>query len=178
MTSIGENEQDPGANNAGAAVGIFILTAAAQQNSGVTVSVDLAAAKASKGLSCWEFTVGAGNTYSVIGSEQKEDTSADAGALTIGSLSSAEHLWVRAIASETTNAAIGTQTTSYTVFTSTQATTGTEATSMGIAAEFRIVTATTETSNPTMSDTSADRASSMIALDEVSAASRRMIVTQ
>lgn len=166
MTSVGENERDPGAAAAGAVVGIFYLQAVAQQNSGVTIAVDMSASRTAKALSCWEFTIGAGNVVSAIGVEQKEDVNTDAGALTLGSLANAEHLWVRAIASETTDGSIGTPTGSFSVFTSSTASTGTEATSMGIASEFIIATATTETSNPTMSDTSADRASSMIALNE------------
>ena len=181
MTSAGENEYDPGAAAAGAVVGIYFLKAVAQQNSGVTISVDMSASRNAKAISCHEFTVDTTKNIQTTGTEQKEELATDAASLILGSLANAEHLWIRAIASETTNGAIGTPTASYTAFTSSTTTTGTEATSMGIAAEFIIATATTHTSDPTMSDTSADRASSMIALDEVTAfipRKRQIIVTE
>jgi len=181
MISVGENEYDNGTTAAGAVVGIYYLKAEGQQNSGVTVAVDMSASRTAHGLSCWEFTITAGNTVSSVGTEQKEDVTGDAGALTLGGLSDAGHLWVRAIASETTNASISTPSGGFSVFTSSTGSTGTAATSMGVAAEFIIATATTETSDPTMS-ASSDRASSMIALDEIapvtSVTRRRILIAQ
>lgn len=165
--NAGMNERDPGAGAAGAAVAIYYTIATTQLNSGGTITVDLPAARTGKGAACWEFSVGGtARSISKVGVEQKEDVNTDAASLTLGSLVNREHLWIRGVASETTNPAITTQTSSWTIITSSGTNTGTEATSMGAGGEFFIASATTQSSDPTMTDTSADRASSLIALDE------------
>jgi hypothetical protein len=176
-TSIFESEIDPGAAAAGAVVGLFATKATAQLSAGGTITVDMSASRTAHGLACWEFSVAAGNTFSISGTPVRvDDAGADASTITISGLTNTEHLWIRGIASETTNGAIGTPTTSFSVFTSSTASTGTEATSMGVDGEFIIFTAASLGSDPTMSDTTADRTSVYAALDEVSNRRRPMTV--
>ena len=179
---IGENEVDPGSANAGAAVELTYTLATNTLAAGATIGFQLANSKNSKAAECWEFTVYSGATITVMGTEQKEDAAgADAGALTIGSLSDSEHLWFRGIASETGTTETITETTSWTK--AENGTTGsTDNTNMRVYIEFIIATATTQTSDPAFSGTF-DRASSMRALDETggtppAGGSRRVISIQ
>lgn len=165
-TSLCENEIDPGTAGAGVAMAIFFTKATTQLDSGSNITVDFAAARASKAISCWEFTVTAGATVAEVGTEQLvDDAAADATTLTLGSLSNAEHLWVRAVGSETNVNDFSSATGGFSTFTSTMSYSGTKTNGMAMAVEFIIATATTQTSDPTMPDT-ADRASCMVAIDQ------------
>lgn len=184
-TSLGENEVDNGAAAAGAVVGIFYVKATSELASGGTITVDLGASRTSNAITCQEFSVSGGASITSVGTEQKEDAagSTDVGSLALGSLVDREHLWIRGIGAELSNAVM-TPTASFTVFTSTAGITGSPATSMGVSGEYIIASGTTSTSDPTMSDTnSRDRASSMVAIDEdgsavLAAPYRRLIVAE
>lgn len=173
MISLTENEEDPSSANAGAAVGVFWIWANSPiaQNSNITINLN--GSRTAKAAIAWRFSVttyvpGKVNIQTIIGagSQFADIANGDETALTLGSLTNAEHLWICGIASETTNGSIATKTASWTVMGTATANTGTEATSMGVAAEFLIATGTTATSDPTMTDTTADRAGSMRAFDE------------
>lgn len=106
-----------------------------------------------------------GGVITVAGSQGKSDTASDAGAITISGLnSSSEYLFIRASAVEN-NTSAGTVSTNFTqlvVGTSASGTTGGGAASnIWGQAEYRIVTATSETSDPTTA--SVDNASAMAA---------------
>lgn len=114
------------------------------------------------------FTVAAGNTIAVTGTPQdtfNDSTSTAPGSLTISGLAaSTEYLFVRSTALERANTT-WTVTASHTIATCNGTTGGAAATNMNICGEFRILTATSDTSNPTA--TSVDSASTFIAFKEV-----------
>jgi hypothetical protein len=164
-TSAGENEEDPGSASAGAAVGVAYAVPTSLLATGGTVKNDYAASKNSKAGISWEFTI-AGTVVAVTGTEQKEDVAAgDAGSLTVGSLANAQHLCVRAVASETGTTETITPTAGWTTFGDVGTTGSTDNTNMRIWGEFIIFTGTTATSDPTFSG-SFDRASTMVCLDQ------------
>src|SRR5439155_1474058 len=105
------------------------------------------------------------------GGGDKSDVQADAGLITLSGLPNTEHLFIRGTASEASGQSY-TVSTNYTAFTHTSSTFagGATSTSMDARGEFRIFTATTDTTDPTMSSTSRDRASTMVALKEVAQA--------
>lgn len=123
-----------------------------------------------------EFTIGSGNTGSVAGTPQGEASNGgDAGNLTIGSLTSGEYLFVRAIATESNAALSMTASSSYSIPTvpsdgCNNTISGGEATDMGACSEYRIFTGTGDSSNPTLVDTSNDNASVFVALKQAAPA--------
>jgi len=122
-----------------------------------------------------EFTIGVGNVVSVEGTPQGEESNGgDAGALTISGLASREYLFVRGIGTESNAALSMTATASYSLPDApsdgcNNTTGGGEATDMGACSEYRILTGTGDTSNPTLVDTTNDNASVYVALKEAAA---------
>src|SRR5437867_630880 len=112
--------------------------------------------------------MGAGNTIVLEDGGDKSDVQADAGLITLSGLPSIEHLFIRGTASEASGQTY-TASTNYTAFTHTSSTFvgGATSTSMDARGEFRIFTATTDTTDPTMSASARDRASTMVALRDV-----------
>lgn len=120
-----------------------------------------------------EFTITSGNVVSVVGSSQGEAVNtADAGSLTIGSLTSGEYLFVRAIGTESNAAISMTATTSYSLPGNpsdgcNNTTGGAESSDIGACSEYRIMGSSTgDTSNPTLVDTTNDNASVYVAFQE------------
>src|SRR5438128_8145937 len=132
------------------------------------ITVNLSGLIAAKAVTCWQFTMGAGNTIVVEGYADKSDDGVDAGSITLSGLPNIEHLFIRGTASEASGQTY-TASTSYTTFDSTSSTFvgGATSTSMDARGEFRIFTATTDTTDPTMSTAARDRASTMVAWREV-----------
>lgn len=174
--SVGENEANPGAKNAGAVVGIFYTLATVELSTGMYMTINNTTAETARAGTCHEFTVQSNAVVTSTGTEQKEDSTGDAGPLTLGSLGSGEHLWIRGMAAETGNGDISIVSVSWSKIAASNLDTGTEATSMSAVGEYRILSATTATSDPTMNDTTADRASSLIALNEAKASSVKRVI--
>lgn len=162
-TTAKENEVDPGAASAGAVVEIGWAKITTQLTAGLTISFNLAASKNSKAAVCYEFSAG---VVSSTGTALSEDAiGADAGPLTMDSIPNLEHLFVRAVASETGLTETITPTSGWTGFD--VGTTGsTDNTNMRVYIEFIIATASSKQSDPTFSAPSIDRASALIALDQ------------
>lgn len=159
-----------GAAAAGATVCMFYSVLTTQLNSGSsTITLTHGAVQAS-GLSVHEFTIGAGNVVNIVGTPQDlGNNSTDPGSLTVGSLTSAEYLWVRAIALERSDTTCTATVGGLFTLTNNQGTTGAgAATNMHTCGEWDIATATTNTSDPTA--TSVDNASVFIALREAAPA--------
>src|SRR5437870_974588 len=154
-----------------ATVSVWYSKASANLASGGNISVNLSGSIAAKAVTCWQFTMGAGNTIALEGGADKSDVQADAGLITLSGLPNTEHLFIRGTASEASGQSY-TASTNYTAFTHTSSTFvgGATSTSMDARGEFRIFTATTDTTDPAMSSTSRDRASTMVALKEVAQA--------
>lgn len=163
----GENETDPGAASAGTAVALTFARAASAIPSGGTVGFNYPAARNSKAGVCMEFTI-TGTTVTVVGTEQKEDAvGADAGALTVSSLSSGEHLCIRAVSSETGTTETITATSGWTAIGDVGTTGSTDNTNQRVWGEYKIFTGTSSgASDPTFSGTSIDRASTMVCFDQ------------
>lgn len=162
-----ENEIDPGANNAGAAVGIFWTVASVDLPVGSRLTINNASAEVARAGTCWEFDVSDNAILQLTSIIRADDGGVDASTMTnvpAGALE--QKLFIRGIASETTNGDIATLTPGFTKITSATADTGTEATSMGVVGEFVILTSISQGSDPTMSDTTADRASVYLLMDE------------
>ncbi|MGH7165862.1 MAG: DUF2341 domain-containing protein, partial [Nitrospiraceae bacterium] len=153
----------------GATVSVWYTRARENLASGAGLTVTLSGAITAKAVTCWEFTFGAGNAISVAGgNDAAEDADTNWVGVTVGSLASAEYLWVRGGAQEMNDATQWTGTAGFTNFTSTNTTGGTNHTNMAVRGEFRIATATTQTSDPTNTlATASDLASTMVAFREI-----------
>src|SRR3989449_8016489 len=151
-----------------ATVSVWYSKAAANLASGGNITVNLSGSIAAKAVTCWQFTMGASNMIVVEGGADKSDDQADASLITLSGLPNIEHLFIRGTASEASGQTY-TASTNYTAFNSTSSTFvgGATSTSMDARGEFRIFTATTDTTDPAMSSTARDRASTMLALREV-----------
>lgn len=150
------------AAGSGAAVSLYYCKITTQLTGASTITITFGSAITSKAVSGWEFTMG-GSDIAVERIRFRATAASDPVSMTLDDLPSREYLIFRARASETNNTTF-TATTNYTAITNAVANTGTAATSMAADGEFRIVTATTETSDPTK--TSSDGADIMIALWE------------
>ena len=154
-----------GSANGGATVCIFYSKAAATLSSGSSITINLAVAKTAKAVAGWAFTMNSANVLAVESGADLADDGADAGLMTLSGLASREHLFIRGGAVES-NGTTYTASTSYTSFTHTSSTTsgGGGASNMGARGEFRILTGTSDSTDPTTS--SSDQASAYIAINE------------
>ncbi|MBI3933398.1 MAG: hypothetical protein HY316_01815 [Acidobacteria bacterium] len=123
-----------------------------------------------KAMRAQNFTIAAGNVLSLAGTCQTEEQDgADAGNLTLSSLTNREHLFVRAIGTESNAAISMTATGSYTLIGSDGCENtlgGGEASDIGVCGEYRILTGTGDSSNPALVDTTNQNASVYVALNE------------
>jgi hypothetical protein len=154
-----------GSSDAGATVCVFYTKASANLSSGAAITITLAAAKAAKAVTGWEFTMSAANTISVEDGSDLANDGADAGSMTLPSLANREHLYIRGGAVES-NATSYTASSNYTAFTHSSSTTSgaASASNMGARAEFRILSGTGDSTNPTTA--SVDQASVYVAINE------------
>lgn len=170
-TKVCEHTNGQGVVGDGITASLWLTLPTTNLAAGQPITVTFASAIVSKAGGAHEFTVGGGNTLALVGTCQTAATDGiDPPSQAISGLSSAETLFYRLVAGESFGSAL-TVTTNFTELASTQAN---NASSSPISAEmdgeFRIVTATGETSDPTMTNPVRDRASIFVALREVSAA--------
>lgn len=164
-----------GAAAAGATVSLWMTRATNELTSGGTFTVTFANLVTTKAANAREFTVAA--ALELVGSCQTEVRDAtDAGSMTISGLSSAETLFFRAIAVETSSGTSMTPSTNYSLASiRVEADSGGESTGMAIDAEFRITTATGDSSDPTQPH-ARDNASVYVALrEQVAGPARRPV---
>lgn len=171
-TKLGEYCNSEGAANAGATVSLWASILANQIGSGGTITANFSDSRTASAISAWEFTIGAGSTISVSSLQVLANDLADPGSMTISGLSNVERLYFRATALER-NTGIWTVTASYTAIAIGLANTGTSGTSMEVGGEFRILTGTGDTSDPTWA--SADNASVYVAILETAAATGKPV---
>jgi hypothetical protein len=162
---LGEFCNSQGGANSGATVAIWCLKA--NNNTIYSAAATPDASVAAKASGSWRFNVGAGKKLALVaGSLQTlANDGADPGSMTISGLPSKEYLFVRAIAGETNSTTALTGTASYTVIPGNQTSGGGAASNMAVRGEFRILTGTGDTSNPTW--VNSDAASLYLALEEV-----------
>lgn len=166
-TKLGEYCNGEGSAAAGAVVSLWASILANQIASSGTITANFSHSPASSAISAWEFTIGAGSTISVSSLQVLANDFADPGSMAISGLSNVERLYFRATALER-NTGIWTVTASYTAISIGLANTGTSGTSMEVGGEFRILTGTGDTSDPTWA--AADCASVYVAILETAAA--------
>lgn len=169
-TKLAEFANGQGSAGAGAVIALWRTKATTNLTSAGTVTVTFKNTITAKSATLREFTVASGKTLAVAATSLAT-LAVDNGAVgsvtspPSGSLSNKEYLFYRATASER-GTLTWTATANYTKLTQGVADTGTNNTSLATNGEFRVVTATTETSNPSGSQ-SVDHASLMVALEEV-----------
>jgi hypothetical protein len=158
-----------GAAADGATVAIFYSVITTQLTNTDTITVNFSDTITCSTYIVSSFTIAAGNTVSIAGTIQVlNNDNSDAGSMTLSGLTSKEYLFWRPIASETDGYGL-TKTTNYTeIGPNRSGSGGSEKGHVNIDGEYRILTGTGDSSNPTMTDTSADRASLYIAFQEVS----------
>lgn len=168
-TKVKEWTNGQGAAAAGATVAAFYsaltngLTAAVS-----TITVNFANTITAKVMVGMQFTKSAGTTVSVAGTVQTEVVdNGDAASLTISGLPSQEYLFIRVIGSETDSAGISALTGSYTpIQQRASGTGGSEKGHISVQGEYRILTGTGDSSDPTLTDTTVDQANIYFALKE------------
>lgn len=163
-----------GAAQAGATISLWYSKLTNQIASAGTITANFTnnTSRDAVAMSAWEFTIGAGSTLSVAGTNSVADDAVnDPSSLAISTLANAEHLFVRCTAREDFRH-VATATTSYTLITDNGTTGGADPSNMSVIGEFLILTGTSSTSSITITgDTNTrDMASVMMALDEVVAA--------
>lgn len=134
---------------AGQAVCLYYSIITTQLTTSSTVTVTFGQAIAAKAASGWEFTI-SGSALAVERIRFRATAAADPPSMTLDDLPSRQYLFFRARASETDSTA-WTPTTNYTGITNATADAGAAGVGSTANGEFRIVTATTETSDPTKS---------------------------
>lgn len=161
-----------GAGSDRATTAVFYTVATSNLAASGTVTATFSASTAASAATFWEFTIGAGSTLELTGTPDTGENPNDPPSETVGSLANVEHLFIRAIAVENDITIITgiTVTTDYTGFTSQGTTGGGQSGNMSAHGEFRILTATTSTSDPTLVGGTADSSGFLIAVNEVAAA--------
>jgi hypothetical protein len=159
---VGEQTNGQGAAAGGVTCSVWMVRPTTQLTTGSTITITFASAIVDKCASFWEFTVGA--KLAVKGSTPNvTDGSNGFGSAQISSLPSQSYLFFRGLAKEANSTTNITVTTNYTAITAQRSRNNAAATL--VRGEFRIVTATTETSNPTLA-VSGDTAAVFVALAE------------
>jgi hypothetical protein len=155
-----------GGADSGATVCIFYTKAKANLASGGNVTVTLSTAKTAKAAAMWEFSMNAAMILTVAAGSDLANDAADAGSMSISGLASQEYLFVRGGSVESSGTTY-TASTNYTAFTHSSSTTAgsSSASNIGARGEFRILTATSSSTDPTTS--ASDQASTYVALSEI-----------
>lgn len=174
-SKISECREGSAGAAAGAVVAVFRSKITSELASGATITANFANSVAASAMTGYEFTVTAGNTLGVAGTTQfSAAEGVDPPSMAHSGLASKEYLFFRGMGIERDGPDVVGQfvpTTNYTGLTVSGTTGGGSATNSTAAGEFRIVTATGETSNPSTSPGTGDIASLFIAFEEVAASS-------
>jgi hypothetical protein len=128
---------------------IWYVVATSTLNSGGTISVSFAANLDARAATHWAFTKGASTTISVGGANTVQGDGINLPSLTLSGLTSREYLWIRGSSCETSSDSY-VASTNFTAFTVTNAksTGGASATNQCARGEYRIATATSQTTDP------------------------------
>ena len=168
-----------GAAGDGATCAIWYSLITTELTTSDTITVNFSANTTAKVIFGRVFSLIAGNTVIATSLQTLANDNADAGSMTISGLNSLEYLFYRAIASET-DVFTWTLTSGYNANAQggQSGTGGSEKNHMSVNSEFRILTGTSSTSDPTMTDTTADRASLFIAFYELPLFKNRLNINQ
>jgi hypothetical protein len=164
-TKLKEQTNGQGAAGDGATVSLWQAKVTTQLNSGGTITANLASAVTAQAITAWEFTVTAGATISVEGSDAAVGDGADPAVMTISGLPSQEYLFVAAHADENPNSGTYTKDADYTALDKNGTTGGSGATNIYVAGGWRIFTGTGDTYDAATS-AARDHAQVYVALKE------------
>lgn len=162
LGEVAGNQAAAGGTN----VALYYCIITTQLTTGSTITVTFEQAITSKAATGWEFTIG-GSSLAVERIRFRGTAASDPPSMTLDDLTSREYLFFRARGSETDNTT-WTATTDFTGLTNATADAGAAGVGSSANGEFRIVTSTSQTSDPTK--TSSDGADIFIALWEGSQA--------
>jgi hypothetical protein len=169
-SKVSECREGSAGAGAGAVVAVFRSRITTQLNSSGNITANFANSITARAMAGYRYTVGTGKTLRVAGTIQYAATeAADPPSMAISGLTSKEYLFFRAIGFERDNDDVAAQfvaTTNYTTLAASGTTGAGAATNMSAGGEFRIVTATGETSNPSTSPGTGDHAHLFIAFEE------------
>ena len=148
----------------GECVDIWYTKATSNLTSGSAITFNFAASTTRKSVSCWEFSISGGSTISVAaGSGGVSNDNGDPGSITVNTTVNREHLFLRATGMELPlSTATYTGTASYTEFTGVGG--GSGSNGGRINGEFRILTASSDSTDPSLTTTT-DCTSAMVALN-------------
>lgn len=164
-TKATEYRKANGAAADGLTESIFLTKVTAEIGTSDVVTVTFSSAITAKTVQIGEFTVGAGNTFTVAATANDVDL-ATADTVTISGLASAETLFIGMSGRENASAA-PTEDADYTALNDSGTSGGSAATNIQLHTGFRIVTATGDTYSPTNLGTG-DRLMILVAVREVS----------
>lgn len=153
------------AANAGVVISVWKSKITSTLALGGVITATMSSSITVKGMTAWEFqTIG---DLAIAGTPQDLAVVAGSalGSLTISGLADGEYLFVRGIAIEDGNTTDLTSTASFTIFSMARANPAAGTSSVKIVGEFRILTGTTSTSNPTLGTD--DSVSVFVALQSV-----------
>jgi hypothetical protein len=153
-TKAKEQTNGQGAAEAGATVSLWQAKVTSELATGGTITANLAAAVTAKAISAWAFSVTAGATISVEGSDADVHDGADPAAMAIAGLPNQEYLFFVADCEENVNTGTYTPPVDYTAIDKNGTTGGGGTTNVYVAGAFRILTGTGDTYD---ADTNADR---------------------
>jgi hypothetical protein len=177
-TKIREYCNSRGAANGGATVAAYYSLASFALGIGGTITANFSDTRAAKALSAWAFTATGDSLTIEAGAQDSAVTGGDAGgALTISSLPSGEHLFLRATAIEVTFSTGQGAGTNYTALTNAGTAVAGSASNMQVAGEWRILAATGDTSDPA-TFSPFDAASFYVAVTEASSSNRSATLAQ
>ena len=155
-----------GAANAGATVAVFYSRLGAQigplEDPASTITANFSDSRTASAISVWNFS---GTAITLAGGADLANDGEEPGSMSVSGMASAQYLFVRGIAVETAPIIGLTPTTSYTALT--EAAGGIGAAGLAIQGEWRILTATGDTSDPL--GEVADNASVFVAFKEAAA---------
>lgn len=165
---LAEYTNGAGGMGKGATVCIFYSILSAQLTELTDwVTLNLSTPITAKALTIFDLVIPPGHAVSISGSSVDQDwTATDVGSATISGLQNSEHLFLRAIANETQTNWIATPSSGYSLTGSNQTQGQGDSSNMGVCGEYRILTATGDSSDPTMLNLRSDKATIYIALEE------------
>lgn len=164
-TKIGETTNGNGSAGAGATISAWYSIVTSQLTSGVHTVTANFSSRTAVAMFGWETTLTNPGIITLAGSLQTlANDAADPGSMSVSGLASREYLAIRLIASESNDITAMTVTGGFTTMNLSRANTGTSSTSMIVRGEYKIATATSFTSDPTLY--SADHASLFFVLQE------------
>jgi len=162
-----ENEWDPGAANAGVSASTQYTVPTTNITTATNVTMNLASARTAKAITCWEYTIGAGNVVSVVCKFEGGGTGVAGTDSCAASSGNREHLAVMGVGLEFPDATCTGQVSS-TCFTITSSNTtgGGNASNMAAKGAFLIQTSATPQAGMSYTESSSDFSVAFAAMDE------------